>query len=248
MSSLPQSLFGQAGSILYSILLSFIICFSFVVFTLHLTNSKRPDKFYAYLSNWMFVLFVLSTILVAVKETDIFSEKDHPALWAYLDRMVYYIGVISRTVYTYISVLYLIGLILSGQSPDILGEYYEDVALVDKDFVYYLNDISKHFLFVILMIILFVLQPRINDKECEYRFSHFLYPTGFLTVYTVFFWIYYMITGDLIYKLTCATLTALISVMPMGCCLIHQFFRIADIKIRNKLFRNPTTTKGAAVL
>lgn len=228
-----RTLFGEVGSRLYLVLLLFTICFSFVVFILHLINSNRIARSFVYLSNWMFILFMFTTLLNLVSSA--LQKRDVSKLNA----LVYYIGIISRTVYFYIFLVYTIGLLFSSKSSHVLGEHYEEEEEeVNKNFIYYLIDICKHFLFVALMLVLFILQPRSNGIKCQYNFWHFLYPTAFLTIYTIFFWIYYELTEHLIYNLNRATLTGLISGMPIGCWLIHQGFRITDIKIRQHLFKD----------
>lgn len=208
----------------YIVLLVFTITLSCVVFVLHLIDTERLRVFYIYLTNWTFVLFISGLIFSTIGL--VYRKTRHTKLWKKLDHRIVTISWMSRTIYLYICTIYVLGLITN--SPAILRED-------TKGFVGHLNDICKHFVFVILMVILFVLQPRTSDPIELPKFWHFLYPTGFLSVYTVFFFVYYYISGSLVYELSCATLTLLISSMPIGCCLIHQLFKHIDLVIRHKL-------------
>jgi len=102
--------------------------------------------------------------------------------------------------------------------------------------IFYINDISKHFVFVFLLIILFILNsnPSIAYLKKKDTFNHYLYSVGFFYSYLIFFAFYKIHNKILIYNISPILLTSIVIVEPLVLFLIHSTLYYFNIKLTQR--------------
>ena len=196
------------------------------MFCLQFLEKNNEYYIYLYLTNWTFTIFLLSSTLQLLE-----SLIDPKTFVYWLRNIIFISGLITKPTYIYVVIFYCFGLILK-----VLG--FDDLILQktkNKTWLFYFNDISKHFVIVLLLIILFILQPRINN-EFLFKWWKFMYSFLFISSYLMFVLLYYIITDIKIYNLDDIFIISVIITLPVFIFLIHFGFNIGDSKIRKHLF------------
>lgn len=213
---------------IYKSILLFSVIYSYLVFCLQFLEKNNEHYIYLYLTNWTFTIFLLSSTLQLLE-----SLIDPRTFVYWLKNIIFISGLIIKPTYIYVFIFYCFGLILKA-----LG--FDDLILQksqDKTWLFYFNDISKHFVFVFLLIILFILQPRVYN-EFLFKWWKFMYSFFFILNYLMFVLLYYIITDIKIYNLDDIFIICLIITLPVFIFLIHFGFYIEDCKIRKSLFNS----------
>lgn len=146
---------GVKSKYIYEAILLFCVIYSYLVFCLQFLEKNNEYYIYLYLTNWTFTIFLLSSTLQLLE-----SLIDPKTFVYWLRNIIFISGLITKPTYIYVFIFYCFGLILK-----VLG--FDDLILQktkNKTWLFYFNDISKHFVIVLLLIILFILQPRINNE------------------------------------------------------------------------------------
>lgn len=200
-----------------------------MIFCLQFIGGGDAKYVYLYLTNWTFTLFLLSSTLD-------FTEYVSPLyLTHFAKRIIFTIGLITKPTYLYVCVFYSFSLILNlfGFGDLLEAEGFQSNS---GDFIFYFNDVSKHFVFIILLIVLFVFSPRDEKGKLLYKWWKFTYSLGFILAYLLFSLIYFRATNTKIYRLSNVVITLMSSTLPVAIFFIFMGFKLADDKIRTVLF------------
>lgn len=212
----------------YKWVLYFTAIYSYIVYGLQFidyeNSSRKWYDLFIYFTNWTFTLFLIS---ITINVFRLLSSKEIPTR---LQWMIYYIGTITKPIYISICILYTISLI---DGYDILSAYNFNEKTNFQKTIFYINDISKHFVFVFLLIALFILdsKPSITYLKNVDTFHHYLYPIGFFYIYLIFSAFYKANNKILIYNISPILLTLIVIFEPLVLFLIHTALYYFNIKL-----------------
>lgn len=225
-----EYLAGNKGKFIYSLTLIFCLIYSLIVYGLQFVGDDAKYV-YIYLTNWTFTLFLISITLNSV-------ELTLPQYWLTKTSkiVIFNVSLITKPVYIYVCLVYSISLTvtLTGVGNLLSAEH---IGEIKKNALFYFNDISKHFIFVALLIVLFTFTPRNNDNDFTYKWWKFIYSFVFVCIYLGFSAIYYVSTNKTkVYNLSSITICVLMVTMPLTLFIIHYCFKLSDGAIRRRLF------------
>ena len=220
-------LIGANGRAVFTASLLFCLIFSYIVYATQFI-SESAEYVYIYLTNWTFTLFLVNVTLSTIEFFVISLGKR-------VKVFTFHVSLITRPVYVYVCLVYIVSsiLTLSGHGELLSPEH---VSKIRYDFLFYFNDISKHYLFVALMLLLFIFAPRTNDAEFMFKWWTFLYPVVFVYAYMSFALLYYVSTGIKIYNISNLFISVLASLTTPLLLTIHICLKIIDNAIKRRLF------------
>lgn len=218
-------IWNNKGKQIYKFGLLFCVIYSYLVFCLQFTE-ENARYIYIFLTNWTFTIFIISSTLQLVE------LLIYPKIFIFkIKKIIFISGLITKPTYVYVCICYSIRLICLFGFDLVLEE---TIVADNRNWLFYFNDISKHFIFILLLILLFIFQPR-NFHKNTYRWWDFVYSVGFILIYLLFASIYYIITDTKVYNLNNIIIVSMIMTMPICIFVIHMGFKIIDVKIKAKL-------------
>ena len=229
-----DQLLNRKGNVIYSIALIFCLCYSYLVYGLQFLNSEIRYV-YIYLTNWTFTLFLITTSLEGFRMATSYWLSRKVKLF------IFNVTLITRPTYIFVCLFYSASLMSAFVG---FGEFLNESTNLDEknNVVFYFNDISKHFIFVALLIVLFVFAQRETDEEFSYKWWKFIYSLTFIISYLFFALAYYHFTSVKIYNISNVSICILVTVLPVVIFLIHMVFKIVDERIRKTIFSEEEKT------
>ena len=220
---------GSKGKKFYLFSLLFCAIYSYIVYGLQFVQQEIQYVF-IYLTNWTFTLFLFSVTLSLVEEL-----VDPITLSHSLKKAIFGVSLITRPTYIYVCFIYTLGLILhlAGSTVLLAAENNIDGS---NEWLFYFNDISKHFVFIVLLIVIFVFSPRSESHAFTYKWWKFTYSLSFILVYLFFALIYYRATDVKIYEVDNVAIILIVCSLPVVIFFIFLGFKMVDDKIRRHLF------------
>ena len=226
-----NNLGGRRGLYVYTVCLLFSLVYSYTVYILQFFAENAAYVF-IYLTNWTFTLFLISTGLLCAEFFFHFYLVSKKRVRIF----IFHVSIITRPVYLYVCLVYLVslGMTFIGFGDLLSPEHIEGIK---RDFLFYFSDISKHFVFVGLVVVLFILAPRTDEEEFAYKWWKFLYPVAFVCVFLIFSILYYIATdGVKIYNISNLTIIILASITAPLLFTIYMCFKLGDDAIKRRLF------------
>lgn len=221
---------NSIGKNIYAGVLLFCFVYSSLVYFLQFIRNDF-EFIFIYLTNWTFTLFLFSTTL------NFIDLVVNPITLSYsMKRIIFVIGLITKPTYLYVCLFYSFSLITRFIDIGDLN-YANGTVKESKDWLFYFNDINKHFIFIILLIILFIFHPRNEQGDFLYKWWEFIYSVLFIFTYLFFALIYYAITNIKIYNVTNIAILLMVSTLPITIFIIFMAFKSIDDRIRQFLFR-----------